>query len=320
MKSKGKDMYSSDEEALFDTDEEEQITYSSSKRASHGGGTTADVSYEQGLPSQEMIAEKVLGRKVITIEDGVMEELYFIKWKGLSYLHASWERREDIEQVDPNGKQKIKKFLQTPQAPGILGESSIMKGDSQGEDIEAIDEDEIEYFSADLVEVQRVISCNIGNCSHSKAKKPSDLINPSGMTMRKKKSGEEEEEEGGIQYLVKWRGSSYDQCTWEKWSDIQSYYREVWLFWQQQKSPTLPIHHLPFPTLQDYKKMEQSPSFGISNVMPLEDDEVAPEGLKVRDYQLEGVNWLLWNWWHKRSCILADEMGLGKHSLLLMKG
>jgi SNF2 family DNA or RNA helicase len=35
-------------------------------------------------------------------------------------------------------------------------------------------------------------------------------------------------------------------------------------------------------------------------------------GLKLRDYQLEGVNWLLWNWWNKRSCILADEMGLGK--------
>jgi SNF2 family DNA or RNA helicase len=28
--------------------------------------------------------------------------------------------------------------------------------------------------------------------------------------------------------------------------------------------------------------------------------------------QLEGVNWLLWNWWNHRSSILADEMGLGK--------
>jgi SNF2-related domain len=35
-------------------------------------------------------------------------------------------------------------------------------------------------------------------------------------------------------------------------------------------------------------------------------------GLHLRDYQLEGVNWLSWNWWNQRSCILADEMGLGK--------
>lgn len=27
---------------------------------------------------------------------------------------------------------------------------------------------------------------------------------------------------------------------------------------------------------------------------------------------VQGVNWLLWNWWNNRSSILADEMGLGK--------
>lgn len=33
---------------------------------------------------------------------------------------------------------------------------------------------------------------------------------------------------------------------------------------------------------------------------------------ELRDYQLEGVNWLLFNWYNRRNCILADEMGLGK--------
>ncbi|VDN30788.1 unnamed protein product, partial [Gongylonema pulchrum] len=32
----------------------------------------------------------------------------------------------------------------------------------------------------------------------------------------------------------------------------------------------------------------------------------------LRDYQLEGVNWLLHAWTKGNSCILADEMGLGK--------
>jgi SNF2-related domain len=51
------------------------------------------------------------------------------------------------------------------------------------------------------------------------------------------------------------------------------------------------------------------PSAGAGGV------ESPPEntpGLHLRDYQLEGVNWLSWNWWNQRSCILADEMGLGK--------
>ena len=35
-------------------------------------------------------------------------------------------------------------------------------------------------------------------------------------------------------------------------------------------------------------------------------------GNKLRDYQLNGLNWLLLSHHYKRSCILADEMGLGK--------
>ena len=46
--------------------------------------------------------------------------------------------------------------------------------------------------------------------------------------------------------------------------------------------------------------MEESPNFCISD-----DGGDINTILKLRDYQLEGVNWLLWNWWHKRACILA---------------
>ena len=35
-------------------------------------------------------------------------------------------------------------------------------------------------------------------------------------------------------------------------------------------------------------------------------------GGTLRDYQLDGLNWLLRCWYQKRSSILADEMGLGK--------
>ena len=37
-----------------------------------------------------------------------------------------------------------------------------------------------------------------------------------------------------------------------------------------------------------------------------------PEGLQLRDYQVDGINWLLHAWCKGNSCILADEMGLGK--------
>ena len=56
------------------------------------------------------------------------------------------------------------------------------------------------------------------------------------------------------------------------------------------------------PTLTPHTESELTPT---STPEP-------PPGLRLRDYQLEGVNWLSWNWWNRRSCILADEMGLGK--------
>lgn len=36
-------------------------------------------------------------------------------------------------------------------------------------------------------------------------------------------------------------------------------------------------------------------------------------GFRLRDYQWDGVRWILFNWSQKRNCILADEMGLGKY-------
>ena len=41
-------------------------------------------------------------------------------------------------------------------------------------------------------------------------------------------------------------------------------------------------------------------------------DYVYPNGGRLRDYQAEGVSWLISNCVNKRSSILADEMGLGK--------
>ena len=43
--------------------------------------------------------------------------------------------------------------------------------------------------------------------------------------------------------------------------------------------------------------------------------ETQPEFLKagtLRDYQLDGLNWLIYSWTQDQNCILADEMGLGK--------
>ncbi len=54
----------------------------------------------------------------------------------------------------------------------------------------------------------------------------------------------------------------------------------------------------PRPHFKDWKKLDEMPTFKNNN--------------ELRDYQLEGINWLLYCYYKRQNCILADEMGLGK--------
>jgi SNF2 family DNA or RNA helicase len=51
-----------------------------------------------------------------------------------------------------------------------------------------------------------------------------------------------------------------------------------------------------------FRKLEQSPIF----------NEGLEQGLELRPYQVDGLNWLIFNWMSHRNVILSDEMGLGK--------
>jgi hypothetical protein len=134
--------------------------------------------------------------------------------------------------------------------------------------------------------------------------------------------------EDNVRYVVKWKGLPYSEITWEYWRDIKGdAVDEVEDFWFRQKAPDVEevrkITSRTHPHIRDFRKLQSSAQYGISQrarpvadlgddvPMDTEDDEVDPDrGFRLRSYQLEGVNWLLFNWWNKRSCILADEMGL----------
>ena len=59
-------------------------------------------------------------------------------------------------------------------------------------------------------------------------------------------------------------------------------------------------YHIPTwrPSLSEYRKIGYDTEYKGEN--------------KLRSYQVDGANWLIWNWREKRNCMLADEMGLGK--------
>lgn len=136
--------------------------------------------------------------------------------------------------------------------------------------------------------------------------------------------------EDNVRYIVRWKGLQLTEATWEYWIDIKrDFVDEVEDFWRRQQAPSdklvKEISGAPHPHPRSFRKLTESPVFGVSTadrpIAKLNDgqdgeidaisDSDTGSVLKLRAYQLEGVNWLLWNWYNRRSCILADEMGLG---------
>ncbi|KAE8598858.1 hypothetical protein XENTR_v10016966 [Xenopus tropicalis] len=96
-------------------------------------------------------------------------------------------------------------------------------------------------------------------------------------------------------YLVKWCSLPYEDSTWELKQDLDQAKIEEFEKLQSREPETERVER---PPADDWKKSESSREYKNNN--------------SLREYQLEGVNWLLFNWYNKRNCILADEMGLGK--------
>lgn len=98
-----------------------------------------------------------------------------------------------------------------------------------------------------------------------------------------------------IYYLVKWCSLPYEDATWELKEDVDE--GKVEEFSKiQNRQPRL--KRMPRPPAASWKKLEDTREYKNGNIL--------------REYQLEGVNWLLFNWYNRQNCILADEMGLGK--------
>ncbi|CAI5787223.1 chromodomain-helicase-DNA-binding protein 1 isoform X1 [Podarcis lilfordi] len=104
-------------------------------------------------------------------------------------------------------------------------------------------------------------------------------------------------------YYCKWQGLPYSECSWEDGALIaKKFQSRIDEYFSRNQSKTTPF--------KDCKVLKQRPRFVALKKQPSYIG--GHEGLELRDYQLNGLNWLAHSWCKSNSCILADEMGLGK--------
>uniref|UniRef100_A0A8C6TD69 Chromodomain helicase DNA binding protein 1 n=1 Tax=Neogobius melanostomus TaxID=47308 RepID=A0A8C6TD69_9GOBI len=104
-------------------------------------------------------------------------------------------------------------------------------------------------------------------------------------------------------YLCKWQGLPYSECSWEDGALLAKKCQKcIDDYMSRNQSKTIPS--------RDCKVLKQRPRFIPMKKQPSYIGSA--DGLELRDYQLDGLNWMAHSWCKGNSCILADEMGLGK--------
>lgn len=114
---------------------------------------------------------------------------------------------------------------------------------------------------------------------------------------------QQEKPDGSVDYLCKWESLPYAEATWEDSKLVQRKWQsKIDEFLMREASKATPSSHSSVLRRRPkFIKVEKQPEFmGVDR------------GLVLRDYQMQGLNWLNLSWCKENSVILADEMGLGK--------
>jgi chromodomain-helicase-DNA-binding protein 1 len=125
-------------------------------------------------------------------------------------------------------------------------------------------------------------------------------------------------------FLVKWKGEIYSACTWETegvknlgavnmdealndWTNRNKRFEA----WTRDCKPQIAPNRR--PAFEHYAIIPPSGN-STNNTTGLKTMAELKwlKGGSLREYQVEGVNWLIHNWCNNIDGILADEMGLGK--------
>jgi len=113
------------------------------------------------------------------------------------------------------------------------------------------------------------------------------------------------------QALMKFKGLGYEDVVWEeppdpedtdRWGDFKSAYED----WVRGKYIHLPIQQ----SLNAHLKKTRTQNFEQKIMMKQQPEALT--GGKLMEYQLDGLNWLYYQWHKRQNALLADEMGLGK--------
>ncbi|MCJ1282753.1 hypothetical protein MMC26_002078 [Xylographa opegraphella] len=110
---------------------------------------------------------------------------------------------------------------------------------------------------------------------------------------------------------VKFKGLGYEDVVWEEPPDPAD--GERWDDWKMAYEDWVQGHYVKLPNQPKLKAhIAKIKAQTFESKIMMKQQPKTLTGGELMDYQLEGMNWLLYQWHSGHNAILADEMGLGK--------
>jgi superfamily II DNA or RNA helicase len=212
---------------------------------------------------------------------------YLVKWQSRAYLHTEWVD-EELLLTDYKAVRKLQHYLKKL---GICERSFGVEGNVDEEpfnpsylEVDRILEEQVEY-----IEEGGETGAGAGGGGGGGGGGASSSLGGAIQQVKKTRSW----------FRCKWRFLPYLESTWELAEYLTDADRDHIARYRRFNVEPKPEKCTPItPKGMQFSKIKTSPKF--------------KNELTLRSYQLEGVNWLVFQWHQQRSCILADEMGLGK--------
>lgn len=240
--------------------------------------------------------ERVLGHRdvegaVVNPKDPWSSREFYVKWARYSYIHCSWDAYTTLKQL--GGFKRILNYCR--RMDQLAAERAALTAEEREDrDVRAEMEAEIEreHSQVERIAAERLVTIT----TH-----PAEIANEE----------EQQQQQLGpttstvVQFLCKWQGLPYSEATWESAEDVARIGANDLVEAFRQRDAT---------SLEPRRGVDAARrAFSASGHRAFEKqpDYLKGEGT-LRDYQLEGLNWMAYSWARGINGILADEMGLGK--------
>jgi SNF2 family DNA or RNA helicase len=251
-----------------------------------------------------------------TSDDDAFEERFLVKWKELSFIHCSWETQSDLEELVEGSKGCLRTFFRKSENGLLYSADERCDGD---------------YYDPAFTQIDRILEVRLpeveGDYPSLHADKE-DSYSPSDFGIITDSSDPNYDEALGRRFLVKWRNMPYSDASFEYERDFClneiDYKEDLTRFLGRNLKPSKSEAKRMFADGDtEFKRLytvfgERSKISEAKKEKEVEkykkdiEEHIFQNGGQLRDYQAEGVAWMMSNYVNGRCSVLADEMGLGK--------